>query len=55
MHIYKYVQSHITDFHQQVSVTLVTIRVSYNKNRISIQKIVRDTPMVVTGVTEKCS
>ena len=52
MHIYKYVQSYITDLHQQVSVTPVTIRVSYNKNRISTQTIVRDTPMVVTGVTE---
>jgi len=52
MHIYKYVQTHITEIHQQVSVTPVTIRVPYNKNSISTQIIVRDTPVVVTGVTE---
>jgi len=42
MHIFKYVQTHITEIHQQVSVTPVTIRVSYNKNSISMHIIVQD-------------
>jgi len=42
MHIYKYIQSHIIILHQHVSVTPVTIiRVSYNKNTINIQIIVK--------------
>ena len=56
MHFYKYVQLHNINLHQQLSVTPVTtIRASYNKNTISIQIIVQDTPLVVTGVTETCS
>jgi len=38
MHIYKYVQSRIINFHQHVSVTSVTIiRKSYYNNTINIQ------------------
>jgi len=42
MHIYKYIQSHIIILHQHVSVTPVSIiRLSYNKNTINIQIIVK--------------
>lgn len=42
MHIYKFVKSHIiTTLHQHVSVMTI-IRLSYNKNRTSIQIIVQN-------------
>jgi hypothetical protein len=38
MHIYKYVQPHIINLHQHVSVTSLTIiRTSYYNNTINIQ------------------
>lgn len=41
MHIYKYVLLHVIILHQHISVTLVTIRVSYKNNAIIIKIIVQ--------------
>jgi hypothetical protein len=52
MHIYKYIQEHISVVHQHVSVTAVPIiRMLYNKHKISIQIIVQKCtikPLTVT-------
>jgi len=43
MHIYKYVQSNTIILHQHVSITPVTtIRLSYDKNTISVEVIYRN-------------
>jgi hypothetical protein len=55
MHIYKYVQSNTIILHQHVSVTPVTtIRLSYDKNTISVQMIVQKCMIKPLDITLEC-
>ena len=56
MHIYKYVQSNTIILHQNVSITPVTtIRLSYDKNSLSVDVIVQKCMITPLDITLECN